>query len=264
MNILITNDDGIDSAALVPFVEAMQGLGDIRVVVPAGERSWIGKAITRHGTIPIREELRGRHRMLAAGGTPADCVSLAVHSIGAPRPDLVISGINLGLNYSAAFLLSSGTVGAAIEAWIAGVPSIAFSMGLPTDAWGVTDRVDRTRITECARHTSAVSRAIVDTLLAHGYPQGIDTITVNMPAHATLESPRVVTGVTRSRYGRLFVPQEDGTYVHQFENLWATEDDPRGDMAVVDGGGVSIAPLRLDLATSMPDSLRDAFEKPAG
>ena len=247
----------------MPFVEAMAGLGEIHVVVPAAERSWIGKAITRHGVISVREELRGGIRMLAAGGTPADCVSLAVHSLGFPRPDLVISGINLGLNYTLAFLLSSGTVGAAIESWIAGIPSIAFSMGLPTDPWGVTDGVDPGAIRDAAVGTSRVSRDIVDTLLRAGYPAGVDTITVNMPAGASLASPRVVSGVTRSRYGRLFVPDGDnaGGYVHRFDALWPTEDNPRGDMAVVDGGGVAISPLRFDIAAELPPDLVGALER---
>lgn len=261
MKILLTNDDGINSPALVAMARAMQSLGDLRVVVPSGERSWIGKAITRHGVLDVKEEVRGGIKMLAVGGTPADCVNLAVHTLDIGKPDLVISGINLGLNYSLAFLISSGTVGAAIEAWICGIPSIAFSMGLPSDAWGVTDQVRASAIEECAQTTSMVSRSIVDDLLAAGYPPEVDTISVNMGAHAKLDTRRVVAGVTRSRYGRLFVSDGNGGYVHRFENLWALDEDERGDMAVVDRGEVAITPLRLDVATRLSPELTQALER---
>ncbi len=261
MNILITNDDGVDSLALVPLIRAIEDFGNIRVVVPSGERSWIGKAITRHGTIAVHEVERGGFRVHAVDGTPADCVSMAIHSMGAEKPDLVVSGINLGLNYSLAFLLSSGTVGAATEAWIAGVPSIAFSMALPTDAWGVADHVRPDLIAAAAESAALVTRDILQTLLAHSYPEGVDTISVNMPANANMETPRKITGVTRSRYGRLFVAHPEGGFIHRFENLWATEKNERGDLEVVDGGAISIAPIRFELGANLPADLHAALER---
>src|SRR5262249_20121791 len=135
--ILITNDDGIDSPTLVPLVRALQALGQVRVVVPSVERSWIGKAITRFEPVKVLAVEREGIAMHAVSGSPADCVNLAVHTLYADRPDVVISGINTGLNFGLAFLLSSGTVGAAMEAWIAGLPALAFSMAIPNDAYGL-------------------------------------------------------------------------------------------------------------------------------
>jgi hypothetical protein len=125
--ILITNDDGIDSPTLVPLARCLRRLGTIRVVVPEAERSWIAKAITRFEALRVVPAEREGIAMHAVTGTPADCVSLGVHTLFDGPPDLVVSGINLGLNYGLAFLLSSGTVGAALEACLAGIPAIAFS-----------------------------------------------------------------------------------------------------------------------------------------
>jgi len=135
--LLLTNDDGMDSPTLVPLAKALQDLGTVRIVVPECERSWIGKAISRFETVRLRTVERDGLTLHAVAGTPADCVSLGVHELFPQPPDLVVSGINLGLNFGTAFVLSSGTVGAAIEAALAGVPGIAFSMAIPSDAYGL-------------------------------------------------------------------------------------------------------------------------------
>src|SRR5437899_1526952 len=104
--VLITNDDGIDSPTLAPLARALQGFGTVRVVVPAIERSWVGKSITRFEALHVQATERDGIPMYAVTGTPADCVSLGVHTLYPTPPDLVISGINLGLNFGLAFVLS--------------------------------------------------------------------------------------------------------------------------------------------------------------
>ena len=130
MDILVTNDDGIDSPALLPLVQALGALGRVRVVVPNGERSWIGKAITRWNELCAREVERDGISIWTVDGYPADCANLGIHSLYEDRPDWVVSGVNIGLNTGLGFFLSSGTVGAAMEGWIAGIPSLAFSVGI--------------------------------------------------------------------------------------------------------------------------------------
>src|SRR5262249_12283438 len=248
--ILITNDDGIDSPTLVPLARALRPLGEVRVVVPATERSWIGKAITRFEVVQAQATERDGIPMYSVGGTPADCVSLGVHTLLSAPPDLVVSGINLGLNFGVAFLLSSGTVGGALEAWIAGIPSIAFSMAIPNDAYGLTGAQ---RVAALGHRPVAAARCaaeIVDAILREGFPPAVDSFSVNMPAEVTADTPRVVARVTRSRYGRLFVPGPDGGYLHRFHSLAALETPPDGDMQVVQRGAVAITPLRLDFAVS--------------
>jgi len=261
--ILITNDDGIDSPTLVPLARALRRLGTVRVVVPASERSWIGKAITRFEVVTVQATERDGIPMHAVVGTPADCVSLGVHTLFNDRPDLVVSGINLGLNFGLAFLFSSGTVGGALEAWIAGVPSIAFSMAIPDDAYGLSGAQRIVALGERPVAAAAVATDIAETIVRAGFPPTIDTFTVNMPADVSAATPRVVARVTRSRYGPLFVPGPEGGYLHRFQSLTALETSADGDMEVVRGGAIAISPLRLDVSAELPAGLRGALEQPA-
>ena len=261
MNILLTNDDGIDSPTLVPLARALGSCGAVRVVVPASERSWIGKAITRFDVVHAGTTVRDGVPMHAVGGTPADCVNLGVHTLAPERPDLVVSGINLGLNFGLAFVLSSGTVGGALEAWIAGVPAIAFSMAIPNDAYGLTGARRIAALGTRPLAAAAVARDIVETLLQSGFAEGVDCISVNLPADVGPGTPRVVARVTRSRYGPLFVPAPEGGYEHRFQSLTALESPPDGDMAVVQRGAIAITPLRLGFDVPVPDRWRAALER---
>ena len=259
--ILVTNDDGIDSPTLVPFARALQALGSVRVVVPSSERSWIGKAISRFDVIGVRATERDGIAMHAVSGTPADCISLGVHTLFADRPDLVVSGINLGLNFGLAFVLSSGTVGGAFEGWIAGVPSIAFSMAIPNDAYGLSGAQRIAALGERPQQAAAVAAEITATILREGFPEPVDIFSVNMPADVTPQTPRVVARVTRSRYGPLFVPGPESGYVHRFQSFIPLERPEDGDVRVVMGGAIAITPLRLDLTGELPRALRAALEQ---
>ncbi len=257
--ILVSNDDGIDSPTLVPLVRELQKLGSVRVVVPTVERSWIGKAITRFGAVHVTETTRGGIPMFAVSGSPADCVNLAVHRIFPDKPDMVVSGVNLGLNFSTAFLMSSGTVGAAIEAWIAGVPSIALSMAMPHDAYGLAGMQRIDALGDRPQSVAEVGADLTAALLREGFPPEVDLFTVNMPADATIATPREISRVTRSRYGALFAAGQNGGYEHSFEALWEIESAPDGDMEVFRRGAVSIAPLRLDLGAPVAEKLARAL-----
>ncbi len=259
--ILLTNDDGIDSPLLVPLTRALRHLGTVRVVVPSAERSWVGKAITRFDVVQAQATQRDGLPMYAVSGTPADCVSLGVHTIFPNPPDLVVSGVNLGLNFGLAFLLSSGTVGGALEAWIAGIPAIAFSMAIPNDAYGLSGAQRIAALGDRPARAAAVAGDIVETLLGSGFPEGIDCFSVNMPAEVRRDTPRVIARVTRSRYGPLFVPGPEGGYLHRFQSLTALEAPDDGDMQVLARGATAITPLRLDVSAALSNPLRTALER---
>jgi 5'-nucleotidase len=191
--------------------------------------------------------------MFTATGTPADCASLAIHTLFDKPPDLVVSGVNLGLNFGLAFLLSSGTVGAAIEASIAGVPALAFSAALPRDAYGLSGD-DRLRaLGDLPERGADVARDITAAFLKHGFPPEIDCVSVNMPSEVTRQSAREITPVTRTRYGLLFQPA-DGGYRHKFSGL-SVDSRPDGDVAAVSRGAVSISPLRFEVSARLPQAL---------
>lgn len=259
--ILVTNDDGIDSPTLLPLVRRLRRLGDVRVVAPEAERSWVGKAITRFDVVQADETVRDGIRMHAVKGTPADCVNLGVHNLFDTPPDIVVSGINLGLNFGLAFVLSSGTVGAALEAWIAGIPSVAFSMAIPNDAYGLTGARRISALGSRPQAAAQVAGEITETILDIGFPNDIDCFSVNMPPDASAATPRQIARLTRSRYGPLFVPGPEGGYLHRFQTLTTLEEPDDGDIQVVRRGAIAITPLRLDFNGSLSNSrLRAALE----
>jgi 5'-nucleotidase len=124
MHLLLSNDDGIDSPGLRSLADALEGLGTLTVVAPLREQSASSHALTMHD--PLRLITRRDH-WFAVTGTPADCVYMGVHHVLRERPALVVSGINRGTNIGDD-IHYSGTVAAAMEAALIGIPSIAVSL----------------------------------------------------------------------------------------------------------------------------------------
>lgn len=130
MRILLTNDDGINSAGIYALYKKLKSLGECMVVAPDTERSAQGHAITLTEPLRVKEVKRnGKFFGYAISGTPADCIKIALMAIlkGKPKPHLVVSGINLGPNLGIN-ILYSGTVSGATEGAILGIPSFAISL----------------------------------------------------------------------------------------------------------------------------------------
>ena len=127
--ILVTNDDGITAPGIRALIEVMNGIGDVVVVAPDSPQSGMGHAITINSTLnctAINVD-GGQKKEYQSSGTPADCVKLAINELMDRKPDLCVSGINHGSN-SSINVIYSGTMSAAIEAGIEGVPAIGFSL----------------------------------------------------------------------------------------------------------------------------------------
>jgi 5'-nucleotidase len=125
--IVISNDDGIKSEGLKVLYEAVYGLGDVLIAAPDRERSGASHSLSVIKPIRTKKVKFGRARAYAVSGTPVDCAKLALLSLAERKPDLLLSGINHGPN-TAQFILYSGTIGAAAEAAILGIPALAFSI----------------------------------------------------------------------------------------------------------------------------------------
>ena len=160
---------------------ALSRVRPVKVVVPAQERSWVGKAITRFDEVRVERTVRNGVEVFVADGYPADCVQLGVHSLFGEKPDMVLSGINIGLNQGLGFLLSSGTVGAAAEGWIAGLPSIAFSTGSPFDHRGWATEAWSDSSAQFWEAAAALAVDVFADILAAGYPPEVDVLSVNFP-----------------------------------------------------------------------------------
>lgn len=122
--ILVTNDDGVHSPGIIALFRTMKGLGDAYIVAPDRERSAAGHSLTLHRPLKVEEV---REHVYSVNGTPTDCVTVGINKILPEKPALVVSGINKGANLGDD-ITYSGTVAAAIEGTIFGVPSIAFSL----------------------------------------------------------------------------------------------------------------------------------------
>lgn len=126
--ILITNDDGISSKGIRSLYEAVQAFGDVVIIAPDSPQSGTGHAITIHDPIRLYpNDLFPGEEAYACSGTPVDCVKLGVYEVMKRKPDLLVSGINHGAN-TATNVLYSGTMSAAVEGAMEGIPSIGFSL----------------------------------------------------------------------------------------------------------------------------------------
>ncbi len=234
--ILLCNDDGIDAAGIKALACALDGLGTLVVVAPFEEQSAVGHAITVR--MPMRVHATtfdgacGPLWARAVTGTPADCVKIAVQKLLPRRPDLVVSGINHGPN-TAVSVMYSGTVSAATEATILGIPAIAVSHG----DWRPTDFTT----------AGEAARTVAERVLAEGLAPGV-LLNVNVPG-GPIQGWRT-TRQGRARWDEIFEERRDpfdrpyywlgGTFVDLDEG-----DD--SDTAAVDAGFVSVTPLHIDL-----------------
>ena len=127
--ILVTNDDGITAPGIRTLIKVMNLIGDVVVVAPDSPQSGMGHAITINESLYCKEEKinDGPQKEYSCSGTPADCIKLAVHELLKRKPDLCVSGINHGSN-SSINVIYSGTMSAAIEAGMEGIPAIGFSL----------------------------------------------------------------------------------------------------------------------------------------
>jgi len=258
---LITNDDGINAPVLGPLARALKRLAEVTVVVPSGERSWIGKAITRLGPIPATAVVRDGIDMWSVDGYPADCVQIGAFGLLDEPPDLVVSGINIGSNKGSAFVTSSGTLGAVVEASNVGLPGVAFSaMSVGDwDRWVEWVHTDDSR--GMWERLSEIAADFVEILLETGIPSHVDVLSVNLPADATMATARRVTTLARTRYGSL-IAGGDGVYHHAFDGVLRIEGEATGsDLAALDADLISITPIRMADSVPLSGSMRRRLEK---
>jgi 5'-nucleotidase len=227
--ILVTNDDGIHAAGLAALAEALASLGEVYVVAPDREQSAVGHALTLHR--PLRVDRVGDHRF-AVNGTPSDCVNLGVLGLLPEPPVLVVSGVNHGSNLGDD-VTYSGTVSAAMEGTLLGVPSMAISQ-LDGEAGGF-DSAKR------------IAELVAARVLVEGLPAKT-LLNVNVP--------RVeVRGIRMTRLGhrvyREKVVQEMDPRGRPYYWIGAGppewREDEASDIAAVHDGWASVTPLHLDL-----------------
>jgi len=237
MRILITNDDGIQAPCLIELKRVLSEIAECIVVAPASQMSASAHAISLAESIGVREYLvDGEFFGLQVSGTPADCVKLALcELLKDTPPDMVISGVNLGPNTGVS-VFYSGTVSAAREGTIAGIPSIAASMC----SFSYDDFT----------YACELVRDIALKVYKNGLPEGL-TLNVNIPPlkREAIKGIRV-TKQAHSRFIEQYHPrgEQNGSTHYQLDGeLEVVDPDPKNDELSVLDGYVSITPIKLDL-----------------
>ncbi|MBT3483554.1 MAG: 5'/3'-nucleotidase SurE [Opitutales bacterium] len=184
MKILITNDDGIDSPFLKPLAETFAENHDVTVVAPRAEQSWIGKAMSRRGTVEMETHTDFPGPAYSLSGTPSDCVNIALAHLCPTQPDLVISGINIGHNAGLSFIASSGTIGGALEASLQNLPAIAASMYLDPEAFRAVSQRDKALSNDLEDHlvhATRILKTFASTFIENHRPQYGQVHSLNFP-----------------------------------------------------------------------------------
>lgn len=238
MRILITNDDGIAAPGIAALWRAVRDLGEVTIVAPDSERSAVGHAITLADPLRVAD-FAGPDGLVghAVSGTPADCVKIAVRAILRDPPDLVLSGINQGANMGTN-LLYSGTVSAATEAAMLGLPAAAFSLA------------DRHYPDFTA--ASSYARRLALEIDRRGLPRGI-SLNVNVPPLPA----EAIRGAALTRQGKVrvlewFDRRNDPRDRHYYWMVAERLEDEAGpgsglDDAAVAAGFISVTPINFDL-----------------
>ena len=246
MHILLTNDDSHDSPLFLLAIEMLKHYGDLTIVVPAEEQSWQGKSMTRYGPLYVDKiDLHGTPAY-SVTGTPADCVNLAIYNLMDAKPDIVVSGVNLGFNTGLGFLLASGTVGACFEANIAGLPGLALSQEISFEdhrEWDATRSFSDAAVAELRSILERALPVIWQQLVVDQAPHRT-TWSVNLPRH--LEKAELVhTRLGRTYYGQAFAQRGD-QYHHQLARF-KIDEEPDTDFVVVRQGLISAAHIDVSI-----------------
>jgi 5'-nucleotidase len=236
VKILISNDDGIAAPGIHALVKSLRTVADITVVAPDRQQSAVGHAITmNHPLRAVQFRMDDGFIGYAVDGTPADAVKLGVRFLMKEKPDLVVSGINHGSN-TAVNILYSGTVSAATEGTVLGIPSFAISL----TTYGEPD------------FSYAADFAARLAVMVHerGLPSGT-LLNVNVPAVPAAAIKGVkVTSQGKSNWDDHFDARRDPANREYFwltGTMDVTDTDPSADQIAIQDGFVSVTPIHYDL-----------------
>lgn len=240
--ILLTNDDGVNSVGLWAAFEALSEFAEVVISAPAVQQSAVGRSISIFEPLRMNEVLINGQTAHIVEGRPTDSLLLGLYALDI-RPNLVVSGINLGENISCEAMTTSGTVGAAMEAANQGVPAVAISQQMSDNGDKFTD--PRAHVIDFSEAKKAI-RKLIPVFLENGLPKGADLINVNIPEEE-------VKGYRVTTLGS-----------HLFDTSVEMRMDPRGkpyywicgevvktdeegtDVKALNDGYVTITPLTLD------------------
>lgn len=237
--ILVTNDDGITAPGIRHLIKIMKTIGDVVVVAPDSPQSGMGHAITISDNLycdPVTIDKYSKVKEYSCSGTPADCVKIATQEILKRKPDLCVSGINHGSN-SSINVIYSGTMSAAVEAGVEGIPAIGFSL---LD-YSMEANFD---------HTTKYIKRITKSVIKNGLPKGV-VLNVNIPKAGKekikgIEVCRQANARWEEKFDKRQNPQ--GRDYYWLSGEFVNQDEGKNtDVEALDAGYISVVPIKFDL-----------------
>ncbi len=239
-SILLVNDDGIDSPGLVAAWKYLRDLGEMIVIAPEEHMSGAGKSISVGKELRVRQQMKGDMLTYSISGTPADCLLIGISKLVNRKPDIVVSGINIGPNLGLDDFFSSGTVGAALEASIHGIKAVCASYCALTFE-GSSKDLDR---------AGKVVGDLVKILLTEGFPPQVDIFSLNFPTRFI--GPIKLTKLARSPYPDVFEEISPRIYRWKSWQMDLYEHEEGSDVSAIMEGAISLTPISLGRLNSIP------------
>lgn len=247
--ILIVNDDGIDSPLLQALISSFQRLGDVIVAAPRYEQSWVSKCMSRFKQIDILQRDDLQCEAYSISGSPADCVNLALGHILDEKPLCVISGINVGHNAGLAYILSSGTVGAALEGALHGIPALAASMGFAREDY---DRLKDnphalgTELGPKAQTAASILATFAEQTIQSANPHYGVVHSLNFPSAPISERTEIIHSNPARTEAGCFFAENNGAYSFAYQELAENAPASPSDRETLKSGKISYS--RLDFS----------------
>ena len=251
--VMVTNDDSVQSNGILELARAAAKHAEAILVGPEQPQSATAMSMTFHKPLRVNRVRRDKFECYAVSGSPADSVMIGVNKVLPRRPDLVVSGINIGDNNTFQDILASGTVAAALEAAIAGIPAIAFSMEVKGETLFALE-YDQPDFTSAG----VIAGEIIRDVLENGMPSGAEILNVNFPTGVEPSTPIALTEVGRRKYADKVIVRRDPrgrAYYWLFGERLTRFPRKTDAEAVVVKKEVSITPMVLSMSGPITEDL---------
>lgn len=260
--VMVTNDDSVQSNGIIELARAAAKYAEAIIVAPEQPQSATALSLTFHKPLRVNRVRREKFECYAVSGSPGDCVMVGVNKVLQRKPDLVVSGINIGDNNTFQDILASGTVAAALESAITGIPAIAFSMEVSGESMFALE-YDQPDFT----NAGMIAGEIIRDVLEYGMPEGAEILNVNFPRKVQPWTPIKLTEVGRRKYTDKVMVRRDPRgrpYYWLFGERLSSFPERTDAEAVVVKKHVSITPMVLRMSGPVSkdlSKLRDRVEE---
>ncbi|HXW37341.1 MAG TPA: 5'/3'-nucleotidase SurE [Nitrososphaerales archaeon] len=261
--VMVTNDDSVQSRGMIELAKAIERFAEVTVVAPEAPQSATALSLTFHKPLRVAKVNSYGVDCYAVSGSPGDCVMIGVNKLLPRRPDLVVSGINMGDNDTYQDVLASGTVAAAIESALTGIPAIAFSMEVAEESLFSFEMSGGGEFVKAAE----IASEIVRDALENGMPSGAEILNVNFPSRIDARTQLALTEVGRRKYTDKVLVRKDprGRAYYWLFGERLPQFAPNSDAeAVIAKHQISITPLALDLSGPMTEGLEEMKKRVEG